>query len=235
MHGITRGYIIAALPRTGSFLLCEKLAALGSIGYPQEYGLLEDWATWSDYHGYASHLTYFYDFFRFCSTPNGVFGCKLMWTQFAALRHHIKLYTGIGGQGLEPIEGMTGPLKVVFLDRRDIVMQAISLVRAMETNVWSTHHTLPPPALVYSRVAINDAIHMIEENRRQWEALFTHHAVDPLRLFYEDITRGEASAIFPFLRVKVPERVHATHLKQQADDYSLAWRDRFVKERASAL
>ena len=230
MYGINRGYIIAALPRTGSFLLCEMLATLGSVGYPQEYGLLDDGVTWSGHHGHASHLTYFYDFFRFCSTPNGVFGCKLMWPQFAGLRRDIRRYTRIGGLGLEPIEAMTGPLKIIFLDRRDTVMQAISLVRAMETNIWSSYRTPSQPPLAYSGAAIADAIHMIDENRQLWDALFSRRAINPLRLFYEDVARGEVSAVFSFLGVEAPKRAHATQLKQQADDESRAWRDRFAFE-----
>ncbi|WEJ98093.1 MAG: Stf0 family sulfotransferase [Candidatus Sphingomonas phytovorans] len=234
MYGISRGYIIAALPRTGSFLLCDMLARLGSVGYPQEYGLPEDEATWSGHHGHASHLSYFYDFFRFCSTPNGVFGCKLMWSQFAGLHHDIRRYTRIEGQGLEPIEAMTGPIRLVFLDRRDTVMQAISLVRAMETNIWSSHRTLPPPPLAYSGAAIADAIEVIGENRRQWESFFARHAIDPLRLFYEDVAQGDVAALFPFLGVEAPDRpTHATRLKRQADDQSRAWRDRFLIENAA--
>ncbi|QNA82755.1 hypothetical protein G4G27_01070 [Sphingomonas sp. So64.6b] len=234
MYGIDRGYIIAALPRTGSFLLCEMLATLGSVGYPQEYGLLDDGATWSGHHGHASHIAYFYDFFRFCSTRNGVFGCKLMWPQFAGLRRDIRRYTRIGGGGLEPIEAMTGPLKLIFLDRRDIVMQAISLVRAMETNIWSSYRTLPPPRLTYSRTAIAGALSVIEENRQLWETFFVRHAIDPLRLFYEDVARGEIAALLPFLGVETQQRpAHITQLKQQADDQSRAWRDRFVAESAA--
>ncbi|MGY4398567.1 LPS sulfotransferase NodH [Sphingomonas sp. UYAg733] len=231
MHGISRGYIIAALPRTGSFLLCDMLATLGSVGYPQEYGLSEDEQTWSGHHGHASHTAYFYDFFRLCSTPNGVFGCKLMWSQFTGLRHDIERYTRIGGRGLEPIEAMTGPLKLIFLDRRDVVMQAISLVRAIETNIWSSRRSHPPTSLTYDSIAIADAIRTIKGNRQQWEAFFARHAIEPLRLAYEDVAWGDVAALFPFLGLEGTERTaHITQLKQQADDQSRAWRHRFVAE-----
>jgi trehalose 2-sulfotransferase len=125
-------YLIASLPRTGSYLLGESLSATGIAGNPTEpfspefrpefcrrWGLRLD-ATFEEYLSAV---------FRNGTTGNGVFGVKLHWNQVEWLIRE----NGIGSDNLDILEHLFPGAKYVQLTRRG---QAISLYRAFATNEW---------------------------------------------------------------------------------------------------
>ena len=84
-------YLVAATQRSGSTLLCRALADTGVAGRPEEYFLTgppeafpPGWTFWEDGifalpHGEMDREGYLELVFRLGTTPNGVFGAKLMW------------------------------------------------------------------------------------------------------------------------------------------------------------
>jgi trehalose 2-sulfotransferase len=230
LYGISSGYIVAALPRTGSFRFCEMIAATGQDGYPQEYGSIEDEATWRSHHGFNSHVAYFYEFFRLCSTPNGRFGCKLMWSQFAALRQDIAKYLQITGDGLSQFQSLLGPTSLIFLQRRNRIMQSISLCRALQTGAWSSRATCKARPH-YDAAGISAALGIIEGTARLWEAFFADHRLAPYRLWYEDVAEGSVAGAFAHLGILHSGRHPGDGLLgKQADKISTEWYDRFCQE-----
>jgi LPS sulfotransferase NodH len=229
-----RAYVIAALPRTGSFRLCELLAETGVAGYPQEYGDINDRATWHEYHGFSHHVAYFHAFFRFCRTPNGVFGAKLMWSQFAALRLDIRSYLRIDGAGLGPLASVAGPVSMIFLQREDRLAQAISLYRAMATGAWSSRAAAPLGQPPYDRGAIRAALDMIEADIARWEQFFSDHHIVPCRLRYEDIATDPLAVlarVLHHLRLPLPAGARPdSALRPQADEQTQLWRERYLLE-----
>ena len=225
---MARAYIIAALPRTGSYRLCEMLMDAG-CGYPQEYGPREDVATWRDFHGFANHRAYFHYFLRAGRSPSGLFGCKLMWPQFTALREDIASYLRITGIGLVPFEAALGSVSIIFLQRRNRLMQAISLYRAMHSGIWSSRVVSERAHPVYDRGGIADALEVIGSNSRLWERFFADHAVRPCRIWYEDLIAGDTDAVFDAIGVD-RRPVRPGLLQRQADDESFLWHDRFIVE-----
>ena len=146
-------YLVCATPRSGSTLLCEALKATGVAGRPEEYfesvvvtgrpprprptsraSTIPRRSRCSAERpppsrrrtprspasrSYAEHLERVR---QWGTTPNGVFGAKLMWD------HVGRLHRRAG----DPLE-LFGDPALVWVRRRDVVRQAISLWRAMQT------------------------------------------------------------------------------------------------------
>ena len=76
--------------------------------------------------------------------------------------------------------------KHVYLTRRDILGQAISLARAVKTNEWHSHDTsVPDPELTLEDIV--GKLRYIQEMQADWETVFTTLRIRPLRLYYEDL------------------------------------------------
>src|SRR4051812_26523346 len=93
------------------------------------------------------------------TTPNGVFGAKLMWgylPDFAALVRGIE---GMDGLPIPTLLDRAFPnLRYVRITRRDKVRQAVSLWKAVQTQDWKRNDdpdAPPPPRPEYSFRAIN--------------------------------------------------------------------------------
>jgi len=228
MQYIRSAYIVATLPRSGSFLLCNILSS-GSLGFPQEYGGLGDVKTWRDFHGFQHHVAYFLGYLRFSTTPNGVFGAKLMWPQFVAFCEDIQRYLGINGPGLEPLREILGPVQFVFLQRRDRLAQGISLVRAMQSGVWSSRTPGNGKEVVYKRSELQRAMILIERNTQLWCDFFARHNIAPFPLWYEDYESGDFTkvrAMLEWLNLPSQEILNGRQrvLSRQSDELSKIWR-----------
>ena len=136
-----RSYIVCSTPRSGSGLLCRALAGAGVAGSPLEYfnplhrgRLVERWGCGPSLGGYVRAL------YALRTTPDGVFGAKLHWDQFVALRAE-----ALGLPGSEPgyelsagfLERLLPGAVYVRIIRRDVNRQAVSLWFALHTGTWS--------------------------------------------------------------------------------------------------
>jgi LPS sulfotransferase NodH len=163
-------YVILFTPRSGSTVLSEYVAATQKMGYPLEYfvewiaqaiGLLRVDAE-------QPLLQFIQQVFQ---SPNGVFGLELEWDRLQQEIHSFEDFRG---------------WSVFYLTRRDKVMQAISLRRAVEGSVW---HSLSQPCTepAYDRAAIVSYINRLLLWERYFEKLFIKLRIDPYRIYYEDI------------------------------------------------
>src|SRR5579871_6914730 len=75
-------YLICGTPRSGSFLLCEALKSSGLAGKPEEYFWRDDEPFWRERWGVSGYAGYLAAALQEGSTPNGVFGAKIMWAYF---------------------------------------------------------------------------------------------------------------------------------------------------------
>src|SRR4051812_7686283 len=143
-------YFVCATPRSGSTLLCRSLAATGVAGRPEEYferlrhsglprepreyfgGLPPQDADLLDLlpetrTGRPQHADLDRELPRYLedgTTPNGVFGSKLMWGHLEDLLARL---------GPDTLEDRLGRLDYVHVTREDKVAQAVSLWRAVQT------------------------------------------------------------------------------------------------------
>jgi LPS sulfotransferase NodH len=188
---ITQSYAICTTPRTGSNFLCEVLQATGIAGRPDEYFWNppvghEQWSI-EQHRAYVERIT------RAGTTPNGVFGVKLMWSYLGDVV--ARLAALLDGEEASPPEilAATFPnLRYVWLTRRDKVRQGISFYRAIATQRW---RSIDPGNRADADVqfdfqAIEALIEASIKDERAWQQFFQRYGIQPLTITYEDLERA---------------------------------------------
>jgi LPS sulfotransferase NodH len=235
--GPERSYVICSQPRCGSSLLSDWLFRTQCLGVPHEYlhpnahmpfiarrlGLTDaDDAV--DVDAYIRRIK------ALRTTANGVFGVKAHWDQAAPL-----LKAGHFARHF-------GQARFIYLTRRDLLGQAISLALALQTGQYraGADRTGEP---AYDFKQICKAMTFVLNQRQGWEQLFALNGLAPLRLVYEDIQdrRSETvGRVCEHLGVdaltelpEVPEVPEpASTLTPQRDQTNRLWRERFVRDGA---
>lgn len=211
-----RGYVICSEHRSGSTLLCEWLSSTGMLGRPKEYFTTTESAIAierdpSRLAGVLAQAT----------TPNGVYGLKLFSQQFD---------NTMAARWLERLPGA----RFVYLERRDLLGQAISLARAIQTGRYLAREEERAPAR-YDARAIRRHLRRLAEANARWRLYFARNGVEVLWLAYEDMVRDPEATV----------RAVAAHvgvtgspvidprligMEVQRDEFTAAWRTRFVAD-----
>jgi hypothetical protein len=155
-------YLVLASQRSGSTLLVESLRATGVAGEPQEFFQYlpttsqspqpREWFAGIDDESVLTLLdpldegkpdlapaSIWRDYIRTVGrTPNGVWGGKLMWNQTPLLLSRAKDLPDRSGAGLlSAVRDVVGSDPVlIHVYRPDVVSQAVSFWRAVQTRVW---------------------------------------------------------------------------------------------------
>ena len=227
-------YLICATPRSGSNLLCESLANTGLAGPPEEVFCqvgderlsLAQWGETSEIEQYLEWL------FDDRSTPNGVFGAKIMLNHFRQLG--ARLETRPGRAQVNPharLRSVFPNLRYVWIRRRDKLRQAISWVRAKHTNHWRQQDgdlglSFPKPR--FDRNQIERQREEIETQEAEWQAFFDASGVEPVVVWYEDLAGSyEATArrVLKQLGITIPHRIWfgERRLLSQSDAITEEW------------
>lgn len=193
-------------------------------------------STWSR-EDYARHLE---AALREGTTPNGVFGAKLMWSYFNDFMALMRGIPRLGGMGDDAMLHATFPrLSYVFVSRSDKVRQAVSMWRALQTWVWRNEAAAPPDAPserqpVYSYDAID---HLLDRLRRQedaWRGFFFRIGQRPLQLFYEDIANdldGCVGRVLDELGLPRPAELGLQRsMNRQSDELSESWVQSYLED-----
>jgi trehalose 2-sulfotransferase len=208
----------------------------------------EQLPTWSR-DDYARHLE---ASLREGTTPNGIFGAKLMWSYFGDFLELMRGIPRIGGMGDGSLLNAAFPgLRYVFVSRSDKVRQAVSLWRALQTWVWrseqggprqSTSGGGPPHARggpdqrsVYSFDAIDHLLDQLRRHEDAWRGFFFRIGQQPLSLFYEDIAgdlEGSVTRVLDELGVERPEGSPrlGQPLSRQSDELSESWVQSYLED-----
>ncbi|SNQ48166.1 LPS sulfotransferase NodH (fragment) [Frankia canadensis] len=137
-------YFVCATPRTGSSLLLGLLDSTGICGHPQAYFRSPDESLWADRWQLArtdeSGFRYA-DYVRAAraagSTPNGVFGAKLMWGTVGEVVDKMRtIHRDLADDDLGLLNRVFGRTGFVYLKRHDVLAQAVSWLRAEQTATW---------------------------------------------------------------------------------------------------
>ena len=118
-------YAVATYARTGSYLLCEKLWRSGQMGAPFEYfnhfNLMLQMVSRLKVNSIQNYVN---RLFELRTSPNGVFGIKLFPEHFQFMH-------------LARIVWLFPNLQFICLEREDVLAQAISYAKAMQTSQWT--------------------------------------------------------------------------------------------------
>src|SRR3954452_2734037 len=238
-------YLVCATERSGSTLLCELLAGTGVAGRPEEYfeflsgsgrvrqpreyfeeaddpSILELLAPlrpplpptpWDERLADARERG---------TTPNGVFGAKMMWAYLEDFLAHG-----------EP-EAQLGPLRWIHVERRDTLAQAISLWRALQTAQWRAEDRDSDVEPIFHAEAIAHLKARQEEHAAAWRAWVAERGMEPLEIVYEEFAQEPQATICQVLdHIGVPSAgVHVPEppMRRQSDARSQEWVDRFRDE-----
>lgn len=214
MNEARRGYLICGEPRSGTTFLCDLLLSTGRLGNPKEHlrylGVARDIERDAGIDAMLARA----------STPNGIYGIKLFSYQMDLVRK---------GQ---MIDRLPDPA-FIYVERRDLLGQAISQVRAAQTKKYiAGEPDRKTPA--YNRKAIARQLRVILRDQARWREYFAVNAIEPLLLAQEDFVANPGAAVDSVARLfGIAESLEfdpSILPLRQADSLSMEWRARFLAE-----
>jgi LPS sulfotransferase NodH len=211
----------------------EALALLADAGTAEA----PRYSSLREVRSYADHLERVR---RWGTTPNGVFGAKLMWDhvgELAALAGGIPAYRGLAPRDLLP--KLFPGVGYVWVRRRDTVRQAVSFWRAMQTHAWrldADGAAAPRSVPKYSFPAVADLAGRLGEQDAAWERFLAEVDAPVLVLDYEELAADLAAAVaavLGHLGLTLPAGAPEPPLLRQADELSQAWVDAYGRDAAA--
>lgn len=221
-------YIVATAPRSGSSFLATLLYHNIGFGLPLEYFNIDSMEARYNSTKTKSFKEYYNHIVRHRSDScTGVFGAK-MFARYAIMMRDIfpDLFERL-------FEGSA----LILLNRKDVVAQSVSLVRARQTCRWfGNHHEMQTPE--YDPDAIGKALRYIRLNEKWWSEFAQEKALPFLTLWYEDILEDQSAALQSlrhFLGLAALEERAGDRfsLMPQRDDLNAEWAERFKRDMGS--
>lgn len=194
-------YLILCSPRSGSNMLADGLHQTGLAGFPLEYlnqrvlGSLPAPLTFEKVFAYLDEVS------LRRTSPNGIFGVKIHYHQFARLFVTRNAVNPFGRRFLSLFSD------AILLNRRDKVGQALSYVIALETEQW---HSFDPADAHSSKIALDgdgaikvaEKIAFLLRETQAWRRLIGETKLNVTEVFYEDLVReyrSEMGRVLAFL------------------------------------
>ena len=259
MSASPTAYLVLASQRSGSTLLVESLRATGVAGEPQEFFQYLPTTSQSPqprqwFEGVdddtilrlldpldegkpdIAHAEIWRDYIRTVGrTPNGVWGGKLMWSQTPLLLGGARGRPGRSGDGLRAaIRDVVGSDPVlIHVYRPDVVSQAVSFWRAVQTRVWRGR---PDPVrdarAEYHAGAIAHVVTMLRAQEEGWRNWFAEENIAPIDVPYPVLWRNLTQVVGTVLEALGldPRLAPRPVLERQADQRSDEWVDRYRAE-----
>src|SRR6195256_3230422 len=145
------------------------------------------------------------------TTPNGVFGAKLMWGYLGDFAQLLRGIDGMAGRALPDLLERAFPgLRYIQITRQDKVRQAVSLWKAVQTQAWKREPgteegvTVEP---VFSFRAINYLVRLLTAHDASWDAYFLGLGYEALKITYEELaesTVGTVRRVLDHLGIPAP-------------------------------
>jgi len=208
-------YMVCSAPRTGSTLLCRLLQQTLKMGFPSEYfnqsNHVKEWQARFAF----NDIDELVDLLKQRRTsPNGVFGFKAHLDQFNFLRKSLDF------------EESFPRLKFILIQRRDLLLQAISLSRAQQTNAWSTLRT-PTKSARFDLKHIEECCDVIQSQVSGWKKLFAFFGLEYVEVYYEDLCSSPQEIIDDCMRFvgvePVPVSMDEVDIGVQRDEQTDLW------------
>lgn len=222
-------YMLAAVPRSGSTYLALEMWRTGVMGAPMEYTnpLFRD--VMRRRCARPGNLSVYWTYVkRHRTSPNGVFGYKTF----------IMDYLDCMQRNAGFLSRIT-PSKVILLTRRDLVAQAVSYSKAIQSGTW--FGGVPIRCVpVYNASHIWWCLNALKYQRDFWLELLRLTGTTPLELVYEDLISNPGAtlmAIADFLGVtlKSEGNINLVRVPVQRNSESLEWCNRFKKTEYKGL
>lgn len=244
-----RSIVLCTHPRSGSSLLGEALTFARGFGCPLEYfhgGFRPAFAQRWDAHSPKDYVGALH---RHRTDPNGTLSVKLFWGDVALMVGEMapELGAALGKQDSEALPDqsyriahdilcgiMPDPIWVT-LERRDVIRQAISHVRALRSDRWRgisrAGLTLNPPVR-YVFPDLLKAVQWAHSCRLQWRRFFAANGLTPYRVSYESLLVDRDETLLALFRALGNDQamVPPPRISKQADGLSDEWHRMFLRD-----
>ena len=183
------------------------------------------------------------------TTPNGVFGAKLMWGyfgDFVSLLRNVPEYADL--PLAELLDAVFPDLTFVRVVRANKVRQAVSLWKAVQTATWRQDgepagdgDADPPyrsylqehrPQLRFHYGAIEHLLNRILIEEAHWDAFFEHARIRPVLVLYENFEAEYEVAtrsVLDRLEIEVPADLRIEpRMRKQSDGINDDWTRRYA-------
>jgi LPS sulfotransferase NodH len=228
--------VVCGMPRSGTSLLGGLLASTGCIGRPGEF--FDPSKEPPD--ARANYRTFVERVVRSRSV-GGVFGVKFVHNQLSSFLDALRALPGNAEcTDRELLEQVLPQPRFVWVQRRDIVAQAVSWWRAEKTGEWrlpvgATRETTSElPSFDFEEV--DGLVAEIVRGNERWERWFATNQIQAHVVVYEELAADAVAMtrrVLDFLEIDVPDSAAiAPHLEQQADELNVLWTQRY-RERAA--
>lgn len=251
---IPSNYLVCASQRSGSTLLVESLAATGVAGNPQEFFQYypssslapqpREWFAGVDDPEVLTLLAptdpgtvdkrdsdeWRTDVLTGGRSANGVWGGKLMWNQTPLLIARSRVGDGTLRTALRWFFDGADPV-CVHVYRTDIVAQAVSMWRAVQTRIWrddGAHPDADDGAIYHARGIAHLAALLADEERR-WREWFVAEQITPIEIEFRDLVVDPTARTAEVLRAlgQDPTLAPPPPLKPQSNSRSKEWAQRY--------
>lgn len=166
-------YCIFMIPRSGSTLLTEILAASGKLGFPGEHFVPDVLRTFSL--TFSDIFTSYENFlFSKLRSENGVFGIEI---ESERLQEEPEFFSTVKNW------------RHIYIWRKDVLAQAISYQISIETGVWHNFSNSRHDDKFHyiSRNSILEKVNFLLNAEKFFTAFFNEHGISPYTLSYEDL------------------------------------------------
>jgi LPS sulfotransferase NodH len=258
-------YVICASARSGSNLLCEALWNTELAGHPDEYFLYWHWAAHEPARLSSDFVqpwllptdAFLQKLARAGTTPNGVFGVKIMWEHLEVIIDNLRALRPFRDLEATAIFPALWPnLHYIQMIRRDKVRQAVSLARAIQSRQWFDvdQQVLEQHATYFKNRNIErlnaqlrsgddtpltydfDQIHALHravvEQEQEWNTFLCDSDLKIFRVVYEDFVQAYTQTIrdiMDFLQTPMPETMlpERRFMRKQSDALNDEWSQQF--------
>lgn len=229
-----QSYIICATPRSGSTLLCDLLAGTGVTGHPNSFYRPQSISDWVQGWGLDPDApdfdrTYLHVARQMGTAATGMFGMRQMWAHKLEMDATLnRLFPGLSE--MERLKAAFGSIRYLYLQRDDLVAQAVSHAKAEQSGLWhqyvdgSTREQVGEKRRpIYNRTQIEAYLAEAEVDNSRWKDWFTTNGIEPLQLTYEDLADSPQATLDRILRdfglepvsVEIKSKILADNLSQQ--------------------
>ena len=223
---VRKSYIVASSYRSGSQYLCWRLWQTGLLGAPSEVlNPTSELRVLMNRLKASSPSDYMTKLLGRRVTRNGVFGMK-------AHFHHFEAFLN----DFPPLLNVLSPVTYIYISRADKVAQAVSMAKALQTNMWTSRmEEEHKPSLNYDRDMISKCLEDIEQQDLTWRQWFQAHNVTPFQVTYDQLTADAAGVVTRIIKLlgvenDAPDAVDVPPAKKQGDETNEEWIARFERE-----
>jgi LPS sulfotransferase NodH len=228
---IHRSLIICFVPRSGSTFLAGLLTSTGLAGKPFEF-FATTFEEERKAQGLETDEEHIESVRRQGVTANATFGCKLTYPELQDLVGRLRRIDG-GVRGDVPLIASAFPAPVfVWMRRRDVVAQAVSWARALQTQQWhATERAVRAPDFDFD--VIHRCVARIPREEAAWMDWFSSNGVGAAQVFYEEVLadpRSEVARVVRLLGLELPPDAEVEPprgFERQGDELNEEWANRY--------